>query len=175
MGVVTNEINIKKLQVGIEALPTIMTSVANCVEAVANVQTSIRNMNLEIGALDGRVDNLEELTEDDVLLNTDTMLQNNNYLTLDKPIENYKIIEIRGYKNANESGKRFTLMAYVEGLKGGGYFNLQPLMISDSAEPYIFALTIAADGKPLFNIYHQATPTTFEAGFHVTSIKGLKI
>lgn len=37
MGVVTNEINIKKLQVGVEALPTIMTSV--------------RSMNLEINDL----------------------------------------------------------------------------------------------------------------------------
>lgn len=51
MGVVTNEINIKKLQVGVEALPTIMTSVANCVEAVANVQTSVRSMDLAVSGL----------------------------------------------------------------------------------------------------------------------------
>lgn len=38
MGVVTNEINIKKLQVGVEALPTIMTSVSNCAEAVDILQ-----------------------------------------------------------------------------------------------------------------------------------------
>lgn len=56
MGVVTNEINIKRLQVGVEALPTIMTSVANCVEAVANVQTSVASMKLDIN-------NLKSVTE----------------------------------------------------------------------------------------------------------------
>lgn len=172
MGVINNLIAIK----GIEAnIAGIMTSVADCVEAVANVQTSVRSMGLQIGSIAGRIDVIEDLTVDDVLLSTDTLLQSNTYLTLEKPIENYKIIEIRGYKGTNDSGKRFTLMAYVEGLKGGGYFNLQPIMVSDNAEPYILAISIASDGKPVFNVYHQATPTTFETGFHVTSIKGLKI
>lgn len=69
MGVVTNEINIKKLQVGIEALPTIMTSVANCVEAVAYVQTSVRNMDLAVSGLQTRVNTVENEIAPQPMLN----------------------------------------------------------------------------------------------------------
>lgn len=49
MGVVTNEINIKKLQVGMEVLPVIMSSV--------------QSMDLRIGAVEGAIEDMDTKTQ----------------------------------------------------------------------------------------------------------------
>ena len=106
MGVVTNEINIRRLQEGIEALPTIMTSVANCVEAVANVQTSVRSMDLTVSGLQTRMNAVENDITPQTMLNglfTDTGFSDNYVLQANSVayrIGSLAVLDITLKKNA---------------------------------------------------------------------------